>query len=56
MNNQKRLCIQIPGDKSISHRALLFNALTNGTARIDNLLLGEDVLSTIECLRTLGVL
>ena len=55
MNNQNQIIIQIPGDKSISHRALLFNALTKGTAKIDNLLLSEDVLSTVECLRKLGV-
>ena len=47
--------LTIPGDKSISHRALLFNSLTKGTAHIDNLLMGEDVLSTIECLRRLGI-
>ena len=55
MNDNNEIVIQIPGDKSISHRALLFNAISKGTAKIDNLLLGEDVLSTIECLRQLGV-
>ena len=50
-----RRTLIIPGDKSISHRALLFNALTKGTAQIDNLLMGEDVQSTIECLRKLGI-
>ncbi len=47
--------IQIPGDKSISHRALLFNSLTKGTVRIENLLMGEDVQATIACLRQLGI-
>ena len=47
--------LNIPGDKSISHRAILFNALTSGIAHIDNLLMGEDVQSTIDCLRKLGV-
>ena len=47
--------IVIPGDKSISHRALLFNSLAKGMARIENLLMGEDVRSTMDCLRKLGV-
>ena len=47
--------IQIPGDKSISHRALLFNSLTKGTVHIENLLMGEDVQSTIACLQQLGI-
>lgn len=49
------LTIKIPGDKSISHRSLLFNSLAQGTAKIENLLNGDDVLSTIDCLRKLGV-
>ena len=49
------ITLKIPGDKSISHRALLFNSLSNGAARIKNLLMGEDVWSTIDCLRKLGV-
>lgn len=47
--------IQIPGDKSISHRAVMFSALSNGVSRIKGLLRGEDVLSTIRCFRDLGV-
>lgn len=42
-------------DKSISHRALIFSALATGTSRLRNLLLGEDVLSTLEILKSLGV-
>ena len=45
----------VPGDKSISHRAVLFGALTNGQVEIDNYLPGEDCLRTIEFVRQLGV-
>jgi 3-phosphoshikimate 1-carboxyvinyltransferase len=45
----------VPGDKSISHRALLLNALAEGTARVRGLGLGADVRSTERCLRALGV-
>ena len=37
---------RVPGDKSISHRALIFGALTVGETRISGLLEGEDVLNT----------
>jgi 3-phosphoshikimate 1-carboxyvinyltransferase len=47
--------VRVPGDKSISHRALIFNAVADGPARIDNLASGEDVASTAACLRALGV-
>jgi 3-phosphoshikimate 1-carboxyvinyltransferase len=46
---------RIPGDKSISHRALLFNAIANGEAQISNFLPGEDCQATLGCLRDLGV-
>src|SRR5215207_3716316 len=46
---------RVPGDKSISHRALLLNALAAGTARVRGLGLGADVLSTERCLQALGV-
>jgi 3-phosphoshikimate 1-carboxyvinyltransferase len=45
----------MPGDKSISHRAVLFNSIAEGNARITNFLAGEDCLSTIACMRALGV-
>lgn len=45
----------VPGDKSISHRALIFAALAEGTSNIANLLTAADCLSTLECLRNLGV-
>ena len=47
--------ITLPGDKSLSHRALLFAALAEGESRIKNLLEGEDVLCTLAILRELGV-
>jgi 3-phosphoshikimate 1-carboxyvinyltransferase len=46
--------IRVPGDKSISHRALIFGALSVGETLIDDLLEGEDVLNTAEVLRALG--
>ena len=45
---------QIPGDKSISHRALMFGALAVGETRITGLLLGEDVMRTAAAMRALG--
>ena len=46
--------ISVPGDKSISHRALILGALTAGTTRISGLLESEDVFCTISALRALG--
>jgi 3-phosphoshikimate 1-carboxyvinyltransferase len=46
--------VRVPGDKSISIRALILGALTVGETRIEGLLEGEDVLSTAAALRTLG--
>jgi len=48
--------VEVPGDKSISHRALLLNALAEGAARVSGLGLGADVRSTWRCLGALGVL
>jgi 3-phosphoshikimate 1-carboxyvinyltransferase len=45
---------RVPGDKSISHRALMFGALAIGTAEITGLLEGEDVLRTAAAMRALG--
>lgn len=47
--------ITVPGDKSISQRAILFSALSKGTSEIDNLLLGEDCISTIDCFRKMQI-
>ncbi len=45
----------VPGDKSITHRALLLGALADGTTAIDGFLDAGDCRSTVDCLRTLGV-
>lgn len=47
--------ITVPGDKSISHRAVMFGALAEGTTEISNFLQGADCLSTIRCFRQLGI-
>ncbi len=47
--------VTIAGDKSISHRSLIFAALANGTSQISGLLEGEDVLSTAKALGQMGV-
>ncbi len=46
--------ITVAPDKSITHRAIMFNALGKGKAIITNALVGEDCLSTIKCMRKLG--
>lgn len=46
--------VRAPGDKSISHRALMFGALAVGETAVEGLLTGEDVLSTAAALRRLG--
>jgi len=48
--------VSIPGDKSISHRALMLAALARGASRITGLSRGEDVQKTIQALRSLGVI
>ena len=47
--------VTVHGDKSISHRSLLFGAIAEGTTRIEGLLPAEDPLSTAACLRAMGV-
>jgi 3-phosphoshikimate 1-carboxyvinyltransferase len=46
--------VRVPGDKSISHRALIFGALAVGETRISGLLEGEDVINTAKAMRALG--
>ncbi len=46
--------LRVPGDKSISHRALMLGSLAEGETVIEGLLLGEDPLSTAHCFRALG--
>ncbi len=50
-----RGAFSVPGDKSISHRALLLGAIAHGVTVVDNCLVAEDVLSTARCLQQLGV-
>ena len=47
--------LNIPGDKSISHRAVMFGSLANGTTEISHFLPGADCLSTISCFRSMGI-
>ena len=44
-----------PGDKSISHRSAIFNAIADGTSHITNYGTGADLQSTLRVLRSLGV-
>ena len=50
-----RGCLTPPGDKSVSHRALILNAIAHGKSTVAGLSRGEDVLSTMRCLKGLGV-
>ena len=47
--------IRVPGDKSISHRSIIFGSLATGETKVYDILRGEDVLSTIQVFRDLGV-
>lgn len=47
--------ITVPGDKSISHRAVMLGALAEGTTNIKGFLKGADCLSTIDCFRAMGI-
>lgn len=47
--------LSVPGDKSISHRAIMLGALSEGTTEITNFLQGADCLSTISCFQSMGV-
>ncbi|QBK25857.1 3-phosphoshikimate 1-carboxyvinyltransferase [Ureibacillus thermophilus] len=47
--------VTVPGDKSISHRAVMFGAIAKGKTTVTGFLHGEDCLSTIDCFRKLGV-
>ncbi len=47
--------VELPGDKSISHRSVMVSALAEGNTRIVNFLEGEDCLNTVEAFRLLGV-
>lgn len=47
--------VEIPGDKSISHRAVMFGAIADGKTEITNFLMGADCLSTVSCFQKMGV-
>ena len=47
--------IKVPGDKSISHRAIMLGSLAKGTTEITNFLQGADCLSTIDCFKNMGI-
>lgn len=47
--------VTVPGDKSISHRAVMFGAISEGLTEISGFLEGADCLSTIDCFRKLGI-
>ncbi len=47
--------IRVPGDKSISHRAVMFSSLANGSSKITGLLEGEDVMATLAAFSAMGV-
>lgn len=53
--SRARGTICVPGDKSISHRAVMLGSLAEGTTRISGFLPGEDCLSTIDCFRSMGI-
>lgn len=46
---------ELIGDKSISHRAIMFSSISKGKNKISNFLMGQDCLSTIDCFRKMGV-
>ena len=47
--------LKVPGDKSISHRSIMFGSLAKGQTRVYDILRGEDVLSTMQAFRDMGV-
>ena len=47
--------VTVPGDKSISHRAVMFGSISNGLTEITNFLQGADCLATIDCFRNMGI-
>lgn len=57
LKNAKHLrgTVSVPGDKSISHRAIMFGAISDGMTEVTNFLQGADCLSTISCFRQMGI-
>lgn len=54
-SNSLKGTIYIPGDKSISHRGIIFAALASGTTRLKNFLMAQDCISTIDIFRQMGI-
>jgi 3-phosphoshikimate 1-carboxyvinyltransferase len=48
-------CLQVPGDKSISHRAVLLGAVSSGPVAVQGFLCSEDTMATVAAVRALGV-
>ena len=55
INRPLKGIVEIPGDKSVSHRAIIIPAISKGKSAISNILESEDVLNTIKTLKALGV-
>lgn len=53
--NSLKGVISVPGDKSISHRAVMIGSIAEGLTEVENFLVAKDTLSTVECMRRLGV-
>ena len=47
--------VTVPGDKSVSHRSVLFGGIAEGTTEVDNFLESEDCLATLNAMRAMGV-
>ena len=47
--------LKVPGDKSISHRAIILGSIAEGKTKVDGFLLGDDCINTIKCFQKLGV-
>ena len=47
--------LTLPGDKSLSHRAIIFASIANGKSMIRNLLLSRDTNATIEAFKSMGI-
>ena len=55
INNGLHGCVNIPGDKSISHRSIIIPSISKGISEISNLLMSDDVLHTINAMKAMGV-
>ena len=54
INHPLKATVNVPGDKSISHRAVIISSLAESSVEVTNFLAAEDCLSTVECMRALG--